>query len=193
MPDAAKKKSLSPARLAALRVLLVLVVALCLGQTRVWGFGITGQHASGKIASVSASAVGEIALAIAYDASGSPVAAKTGAPALYDARFGAQQMLENGQVSLNRLKSFVPEGTPNTFKPSSTIEFGQKYQFQINGSKIEVKFHSPDAVAAARFPGSTSGSHWTSQIKIDGKLLGADGQFYTKPGNVTHIPIVELP
>jgi hypothetical protein len=68
----------------------------------------------------------------------------------------------------------LSEGTPNTFKPSSTIEFGQKYQFEISGAKIEVKFHSPDAVAAAKFPGSTSGSQWTSQIKVDGALLGAD-------------------
>ena len=73
---ATKRKSLPPAGLSALRLLLVLVVALCLGQTRVWGFGITGQHASEKIAPVSASAVGENTIAWQYDASDSPVAAK---------------------------------------------------------------------------------------------------------------------
>jgi hypothetical protein len=77
--DAAKKKSLSPAGLTALRVLLLLVVGLCLGQTRVWGLDAAPHHASGQIAVASASAVGEIAPAVAYDVSECPVAADTGA------------------------------------------------------------------------------------------------------------------
>ena len=84
---ATKRKSLSPAGLTALRVLLLLVVALCLGQTRVWGFGITGQHASGKIAPVSASSVGENTIAWQYDASDSPVAAKGTTTALSTFRY----------------------------------------------------------------------------------------------------------
>jgi hypothetical protein len=72
MPDAAKKKSLPPVSMAVVRLPLLLVVTLCLGQTRVWAFAAAPQHASGKIASVSASSVGKIALAIAYDASGTP-------------------------------------------------------------------------------------------------------------------------
>jgi hypothetical protein len=75
--DAAKKKSLSPAGLTALRVLLLLVVGLCLGQTRVWGLDAAPHHASGQIAVASASAVGEIAPAVAYDVSECPVAADT--------------------------------------------------------------------------------------------------------------------
>ena len=124
---------------------------------------------------------------------GLPPPGQMGPQAPYNARFAASQLLENGKVSLDRLKQFVPQTTPNNFKPSNTIEYGQKYQFEINGAKIEVKFHSPDATAAAKYPGSVSGHHWTAQIKVDGKLLGADGQFYTKPSNLTHIPIVELP
>jgi hypothetical protein len=76
MQDAAKRKSLSPVSLAAVRVLLLLVVTLCLSQTRVWGFGITSQPASGQIAPVSASSTGENYDGFAYDASDSSVAAK---------------------------------------------------------------------------------------------------------------------
>ena len=75
--NATKEKSLSPAGLTALRVLLLLVVALFLPETRVWGFAATPHPASGQIAFASASAVGEIVSAWQYDASGSPVAAET--------------------------------------------------------------------------------------------------------------------
>lgn len=75
--NAAKKKSLSPAGLTALRVLLLLAAALFLPETRVWGFEAGPQHASGQIAFASASAVGEIASAWQYDASGSLVAAES--------------------------------------------------------------------------------------------------------------------
>ncbi|NUU62889.1 hypothetical protein [Paenibacillus agri] len=66
-------------------------------------------------------------------------------------------------------------GATNGFRPSSTIADGYKYNFEINGTKVEIKWHSPDANAASRFPGSYSGSEWTSQIKIGNKLLGQDG------------------
>ena len=77
MIGAAKKKSLSPAGLTALRVLLLLVVTLCLGQTRVWGFGITAPPASGVFESANPSSIGENYDGFGYDASDSPHAAKT--------------------------------------------------------------------------------------------------------------------
>jgi len=83
----------------------------------------------------------------------------------------------------------VPSGTPNKFVPSGTIKHGFKYQFEHNGVKYEIKFHSPDANAAATFPGSRSGSQWTAQIKVNGKLLGSDGRFYISPSDLTHIPV----
>ncbi len=58
--DAAKKKSLSSTGLTTLRVLLLLVVGLCLGQTRVWGLDAAPHLAPGQIAVASASAVGEM-------------------------------------------------------------------------------------------------------------------------------------
>jgi len=80
MLNAAKNKSLSPVSLAAVRVLLLLVVALCLGQTRVWGFEITPQPASGVFASVTPSSTGENYDGCPYDASDSLLAAKAAPP-----------------------------------------------------------------------------------------------------------------
>jgi hypothetical protein len=81
--DAAKKKALSSAGLAVLRFMLLLVVTLFLAQTRVWGVEAPPQHASGKIAFASASAVGVIAPALAYDASDCRVAADTAGSARF--------------------------------------------------------------------------------------------------------------
>lgn len=108
-------------------------------------------------------------------------------PALYDVKLAAKQLLDNGKISLDRVKAFVPQNSPNLFRSSNTIGAGQKYQFGINGKKVEVKFHSPDANAAAKFPASNSGSSWTAQIKIGNKFLGSDGKFYRRPNNLTHI------
>lgn len=77
MIGAAKRKSISPPGLSALWSILLLVVALCLPETRVWGFAITPQPASGVFESASPSSIGENYDAWQYDASGSPVAAKT--------------------------------------------------------------------------------------------------------------------
>gem|GEM_PF-2713357 len=82
MQNAAKNKSRSPAGPMALRVLLLLVVALCLGQTRVWGFAVTPQPASGVFESVTPSSIGENYDGCPYDASDSLLAAKMGAGVL---------------------------------------------------------------------------------------------------------------
>jgi len=76
MLNAAKNKSRSPAGPMALRVLLLLVVALCLGQTRVWGFADTPQPASGVFESVTPSSNGENYDGCPYDASDSLLAAE---------------------------------------------------------------------------------------------------------------------
>ena len=76
----------------ALRVLLLLVVALCLGQTRVWGFAVTPQPASGVFESVTPSSTGENYDGCPYDASDSLLAAKTTVarnPNVYEALFEA--------------------------------------------------------------------------------------------------------
>jgi hypothetical protein len=57
--------------------LLLLVVALCGLETRVWSFAATPPAASGEIALATPSFIGENCAAVAYDASDSLVAAKT--------------------------------------------------------------------------------------------------------------------
>jgi len=76
MIGAAKRKSISPPGLTALWTILLLVVALCLGQTRVWGFEITPQPASGIFAPANPLSIGENYDGWQYDASDSPLAAK---------------------------------------------------------------------------------------------------------------------
>jgi RHS repeat-associated protein len=110
-------------------------------------------------------------------------------PVKYDPQFAAQQIVQNGRVNIKHLKLLVPEGVPDTFKPSASIAAGSKFQYTVNGTKVEIKWHSPDATAASKYPNSNSGSGWTAQIKIGNRLLGTDNQFQKKPQNETHIPV----
>jgi hypothetical protein len=77
MQPAAKRKGCLAAHLTALRVLLLLVVACCGLQTRVWGFAPASQPASGEVAFATRSFVGENHHTVPYDAADSLVAAKT--------------------------------------------------------------------------------------------------------------------
>ena len=78
LPCGSLSRRLPHASAAAVRVLLLLVVTLCLGQTRVWGFGITAPPASGVFESVTPSSTGENTIGSGYDASDSPLAARAG-------------------------------------------------------------------------------------------------------------------
>ncbi|MFX0559922.1 hypothetical protein TEPIDINF_001334 [Tepidibacillus infernus] len=98
-----------------------------------------------------------------------------GALTVYDPKFAAQQLLKDGKIYIEDLKKMISKDAVNKFKPSSTIIEGYKYNYTINGVKIEIKWYAPDTNAATKFLGSNSGSGWTAQIKIDGKLLGQDG------------------
>lgn len=50
--------------------------------------------------------------------------------------------------------------------------------------------HSPDPIAANKYPGSVSGSRWTAQIKIGNKQLKSDGAWTKNQSlNEVHIPI----
>lgn len=109
----------------------------------------------------------------------------------YDPEFAAQQLLKGGKTTESALKSFVPKGTPNTFKPSSTIKNGFKYNFKVNGKKVQVKWHSTDLNAAKLYQGSNSGSGWTAQIKVGRKYLTQGGQFVKQnKSNWAHIPVI---
>ncbi len=128
-----------------------------------------------------------------YDAAWGIASGSTLAPGraltVFDPVFAAKQTLKGGRVHADDLRRLIPDGTPNTFRPSCTIADGSKFRFNVNGKRVEIKWHAPDANAAARFPGSRSGSQWTAQIKIGNKLLGSDGVLYRRPSDLTHIPI----
>jgi filamentous hemagglutinin len=109
--------------------------------------------------------------------------------AFFDTQASAKTFINAGRISLEDLQRLIPPGTPNSFKSSATITAGSKFQFEINGQSVEIKWHAPDANAAEKFPGSNSGAGWTAQIKIGNKLLGQDGMLYRKPSNSTHIPV----
>lgn len=98
-------------------------------------------------------------------------------------------MLVGGETSEDLLMSIVTKGTPNIFVPTSTIKDGYKYNFSINGKKVEIKWHSQGLNAAIKYPGSNYGAGWTAQIKVENKLLTQSGRFVKKPQNFTHIPL----
>ncbi|WP_155814955.1 hypothetical protein [Bacillus coahuilensis] len=120
---------------------------------------------------------------------GSVAKGNSNALAKYDVKFATSNLIRNGKISVDDLKSMIPKNTPNTFRPSETIKEGYKYKFEVNGQKVEVKWHSPDLNAKQLYPNSNSGNMWTAQVKIGKKLLGQDGNLYKKPNNLTHIPI----
>jgi hypothetical protein len=102
---------------------------------------------------------------------------------------GVRQLIDNGRINADKLLAFVPGSTVDSFLSSSSIADGFKFKYEVNGTKMEVKWHSPDLVANSKFPGSNSGTGWTAQIKIGNKLIGSDGYLYSKPSNITHIPL----
>ncbi|MBC1896970.1 hypothetical protein HCA68_04710 [Listeria booriae] len=106
-------------------------------------------------------------------------------------RIVVENLLDNGEISLKDLQNMIPEGTPNTFKPTDTMKIGGKFEFQLSdGQKAIIRWHEPDPVAAAKFPNSTSGSRWTAQIKIGNKQVTVDGLWTKKQNlNEVHIPI----
>lgn len=108
-----------------------------------------------------------------------------------EARAEVQQLLINGEVRLEDLRSIIPEGIENTFLPSDRIKEGEKYEFSlVDGQKVIIRWHSPDTKAKELYPESSSGTRWTAQIKIGNKSLGSDGKWYKNQSiNAVHIPI----
>lgn len=115
-------------------------------------------------------------------------AAETGTTAIakYDANFAVSQGLENGGFNFNNIRSMIPEGTPNTFKPAYGDE---KYLFKINDTKIQLKWHTPEFAGNAPF-GSNASLFNTAQIKVGNKYLMQFGGFSRNGySNFIHIPL----
>ena len=85
------------------------------------------------------------------------------------------------ETSEDLLRSIVPKGHQIPLFRAATIKDGYKYNFSINGKKVEIKCHSQDLNAAIKYPGSNSGAGWTAQIKVGNKLLTRSGRFVKKP------------
>ncbi|WP_245233414.1 WXG100 family type VII secretion target [Paenibacillus maysiensis] len=105
-------------------------------------------------------------------------------------------VIENGKISEHQLQSWVPSGASNNFRPDpGIIESGYKYNFNYNGTKVEIKWHSPQLNLSSKLSPSelaTSNSYngWSAQIKIGRKYLGTDGNMYrNNQQNITHIPV----
>ncbi|MGC8787638.1 MAG: hypothetical protein ACP5Q1_09475, partial [Anaerolineae bacterium] len=152
---------------------------LALGSTELFGAGMAAYGAATAL---------ENAL---LGTSTAVAAAETTALAKYDPEFAAQQLIEGDTIPVSNMEAMIPEGTPNTFVPSQTIAEGYKYQFDINGTSVELKWHSPDFNAYQLYGSSSySGTRWTAQVKVGKWLLGLDRLFYDEQrGNLTHIPI----
>lgn len=55
----------------------------------------------------------------------------------------------------------------STFVPTATIKDGAKYEFTLaDGQKVIIRWHEPDSVAASKYPGCTSGTRYTAEIKV---------------------------
>lgn len=108
-----------------------------------------------------------------------------------EAREVAQNLLEDGEISLSNLEALIPEGVPNTFVSTDSITDGAKYEYSLeDGQKVTIRWHSPDSNAESKYPGSASGSRWTAQIKIGNKQLKIDGTWTKNQAlNESHIPI----
>lgn len=108
----------------------------------------------------------------------------------YNPQYSFPSLLNKWSINETSLKSLIPQGSINTFIPSNSIKGGYKYDFIINGQKIQIKWRAPDSQVAKKYPNSNSGKMWTDQIKVGNKYLGTDGKFYRNNKiNITHIPI----
>jgi len=154
MQNAAKNKSFSPVSLAVVRVLLLLVVALCLGQTRVWGFAVTPQPASGVFESVTPSSTGENYDGCPYDASDSLLAAKTTGRSFGP---GAAHIDDPVFVTSNaaRRQAMRDAGIPTSQQPVSQLQTGagRQYIYDVNGKPFAVTQQTTDRVVG-------HGPHW---------------------------------
>ena len=111
----------------ALRVLLLLVAALCLGQTRVWGFAVTPQPASGVFESVTPSSIGENYDGCPYDVSDSLLAAKT-----------TSDVLLNSTKQLQRkFKHAADFGVTGTANKANSSKFSSALNQHINSPGVK--------------------------------------------------------
>ena len=76
-----------------------------------------------------------------------------------------ENMIVNGKIPEESLRILVTD-VKDVWYSGKYIEKGHKYVFYIEGTRIVVKWHSPDLLAKLRHPGARSGKGWTVQIQV---------------------------
>lgn len=162
---------------------------LLTGSTALFGGGMSLYGASNALANAVTNSSTVVKPSVSL--STSSTSNSTTAIVPYDPEFAAQQLIQNGKIPVRNMEAAIPLGTPNKFIPSKTIPEGYKYQFNLGNTPAEFKWHAPDSNALNLYgPTSYSGTRWTAQITVGGRLLGGDKRFYlTQMKNLTHIPI----
>lgn len=104
----------------------------------------------------------------------------------YDPQFAVSQALNGGKFDFDKIRVMIPKGTPNTFSPTLG---GEKYLFSINGTKVQLKWHTPEFSGVPPL-GSNSSLFNTAQIKVGNRYLKQYGGFMRNQfSNETHIPL----
>jgi len=167
MIGAAKRKSISPPGLTALWTILLLVVTLCLGQTRVWGFEITPQPASGVFAPANPLSIGENYDGWQYDASDSLLAAKGGV------RGGESAAAAAGRQAHSELAERVLQKPGWQSEPRLLAADGKIYKPDVvtpNGRILELKPNTPSGRAA----GARQVRNYEEQLGMPGRVIYYD-------------------
>jgi hypothetical protein len=159
--DAAKKQRLSPAGLTDSEVLLLLGVALFLLQTPACGFEAPPRTASGQIALVSLSSVGQNLSDWRYDASDSPVAAESDAMVTVNS-LRAEGAAAIGDGGFLRAATFV---TTDYLSGLSASEAKSTLEIDPGRGAFSTTFQAPDSNLGPAFNGPfTSGGATQFQI-----------------------------
>ena len=167
MPHAAKRKTLLPASLAAVWALLLLVVACCGLETRVWSFAPTPSTASDQIAFATPSFIGENQVGVAYDASDSLVAAKTAT------RGGESAAAAAGRQAHRELAERVAQKPGWQSEPRLLGADGKIYKPDVvtpNGRILELKPNTSSGRAA----GARQIRNYEEQLGMPGRVIYYD-------------------
>jgi len=172
MIDAAKKEMTHPGAWGFLRVLLLLVVTLCLPETRVWGFAVTPQPASGVFESASPSSIGEFTTAIGYDASDSLHAARG-----TQLEFGFVQAVERQTVARDFYRATTGWNDTKIASHLRGIDFSQPVNIvDIPAGASLTQFNLPGRVGNYYAPVGTSANTlgiYTSGLTESSHVFGS--------------------
>jgi len=138
-----------------------------LGQTRVWGFAVTHQPASGVFESVTPSSIGENYDGCPYDASDSLLAA------MGIARGGESATAAAGRQAHRELAERVAQKPGWETPPKLLGKDGRYHQPDVitpSGRFLELKPNTPSGRAA----GQTQAQRYRDQLGLEGRVIYYD-------------------